>query len=131
MAQTTFSGPIAVGSKDLGAGVLLATRSLALVPQAAANTDFTLYQGPGQVLRATALTTTAFTGATVTVQIGTTQGGADIVAATDIKAAAAVALVLASRAANPAGRTLHVRIVQTTPTAVGAGVLVLEFVPAA
>jgi hypothetical protein len=87
----------------------------------------------GHVLRILQRTTTAYTGATATVQVGVTAGGAELVAAADIKAVASRSLTLvdantASFTPLPAG-TVYVRIVQTTPTAVGAGLLILELAP--
>lgn len=111
----------------------IAARSVALVPTAAASTDLTLTVPVGHMLRISERTTTGFTGTTVTVQVGTTAGGADVVAATDIKAVASRALTLvdantASFTPLPAG-TLYVRIAQTGQTAVGAGQLIFELSP--
>ena len=111
----------------------LAGRTISLVPTAAANTDLTIPIPAGHVLRILQRTTTAYTGATATVQVGTTAGGAEVVAAADIKAVASRALTLVD--ANTASftplaaSTLYVRIAQTTPTAVGAGLLIIEFLP--
>ena len=107
----------------------IAARVVSLVPTAAASTDLTA----GHLLRMSERTTVAYTGTTVTVQVGTTAGGVDVVAATDIKAIASRALTLvdASTAAFtplPAG-TLYVRIAQTGQTAVGAGQLIFELLP--
>lgn len=114
----------------------IGSRSIASMPvTAVANTEFTVTVPAGRVLRITQRTTTAYTGATATVQVGTTLGGADVVAAADITGIAtrSLTLVNASVAAySPfAGGTLFVRIAQTTPTAVGAGHMVFEFEPSA
>ena len=103
------------------------------MPTAAASTDLTVTIPAGHLLRISERTTIAYTGTTVTVQVGTTAGGVDVVAATDIKAIASRALTLvdASTAAFtplPAG-TLYVRIAQTGQTAVGAGQLIFELLP--
>lgn len=111
----------------------VASRAVPLVPTAAASTDLTVVVPAGHLLRISERTTVAFTGTTVTVQVGTTLGGVDIVAATDIKAIASRALTLVDASTPgftplPAG-TLYVRIAQTGQTAVGAGVLVFELMP--
>ena len=113
----------------------IAGRTISLVPLAAANTDITVAVPAGHVLRILQRTTTAYTGTTVTVQVGITSGGAEVVAAADIKAIASRALTLVDANTGsftplPAG-TLYIRIVQTGPTAVGAGLLILEFLPTA
>jgi len=138
MATTTFSGPVRVGNAS-AAAVLLATTTLSLAPTAAANTDLTLQMPAGiaGVIRITSFTTTAYTGNTVTVQVGTTSGGVDVVAAASIKAAGTVAHTLVAAGlgvdlALPSSSILYVRIVQTaTVTAVGAGTMVVEFIPGA
>jgi len=108
-------------------------RVLSLAALAQANTDLTIAVPAGHLLRISERTTVAFTGTTVTVQVGTTVGGAEIVAATDIKTIAARALTLVDASAptfSPlAASTVNVRIVQTGPTAVGAGLLIFELVP--
>lgn len=132
MSRTTFSGPVSIGNRDLGAGTLVASRSTTITVTAVANTDFTEYlPTTATILRATVVTSTAFTGATVTLQIGTAVGGAQVVAATDIKAAGAVSLTYtAAGFALTGAQTLYIRVVQTTPTAVGAAKLLLEYIPA-
>ena len=135
MATSTFSGPVRVGNAS-AAAVLLATTTLSLVPTAAADTDLTLQMPAGiaGVIRITSFTTTAYT---VTVQVGTTSGGVDVVAAVSIKAAGTVAHTLVAAGlgvdlALPSSSILYVRIVQTaTVTAVGAGTMVVEFIPGA
>lgn len=80
-------------------------------------------------------TVTAFTGATVTIRIGTTVGGDDLVQDTDIKALGAHALALEDAAIvsfTPfAGGNLHITITQTTPTAVGQAVVIVDAIPIA
>lgn len=105
---------------------------------AQANTDFTFALPPGaSFMAAKFICTTAFTGNTATLQIGSTAGGAEYVAATDIKTPAATATILvlkgiANTISLPAldvnGKNIYVRLVQTaTFTAVGTGTLFLEF----
>lgn len=138
MATTTFSGPVRVGSAT-AAAVLLATMTLSLVPTAAASTDLTIQMPPGiaGVLRITSYTTVAYTGTAASVQVGTTLGGSQVVASASIAANATVAhtLVAAGLAVDlalPSSSILYVRITQTTtPTNVGAGLMVVEFIPGA
>lgn len=131
MANTTFSGPIRVGNADTVVGVVPVARTLSLVPTASANTDLTLAMPAGYgLLRITFYTTTAYTGTTVTAQVGTTAGGTDVVAAVSVKAAGVVSATIAI--ANPTSMTastLFVRIAQTGATAVGAGQMVVEYLP--
>lgn len=105
------------------------SQAIALPVTAVTNTDFTLPLPPCTIMRATTMTTTAYTAATITAQLGTTSGGVDIVAAASIKSAGVVAHTVIGTAALFAGGTLFVRLVQGTPTAVGAGVLSVEYVP--
>lgn len=131
MGASTFSGPLRVGNADTVVGTVPVARTLALTPTAAANTDLTLAMPAGYgLLRITFYTTTAYTGSTVTAQVGTAAGGTQVVAATNIKAAGVVSAVIAI--ANPLAmtdQTLFVRIVQTGATAVGAGTMVVEYLP--
>jgi hypothetical protein len=129
MARTTFSGPVGVGTAA-ASGTLVASRNIALPPTANASTDISFAVPAGRLLRATVLTETAFTGATVTAQIGTAQGGSEVASATNVKSTGAVALVLNQAGiADTLDKTIWVRLAQTTPTAVGAARLVLEYVP--
>lgn len=109
------------------------SRSVSLPVTAVANTDFTVTLPPCNILRVTQRTTVAYTGTTVTGQVGTTSGGTEIVAAADIKAIASrtPAVVDANTASfTPfAGGSIFIRIIQTGPTAVGAGRFVIEFEP--
>ena len=89
----------------------------------------------------TALQNVAPTGATVTVSVGTTVGGVDIVAAQDVKTNIQTVLGLALNAARPllvanfasivassaGGSIVNVRVTQTTPTAVGNITLFFEY----
>jgi hypothetical protein len=96
---------------------------------AVANTEFTLTLPPCTIVRAQTVTTTAYTGNTVTAQLGTTLGGVDIVAATTIKAAGIFAHTVVAAGAKFAGGTVFVRVAQTaTLTAVGLGTLSVEYV---
>lgn len=133
MTVTHFSGPLEVGvSPNVGRPVEVITVPLAALAQA--NTDFTFSLPACRILAATQRTVTAFTGATVSLQLGTAVGGSQLVAATDIKAqSAARALTLVAAAAGTfaafAGGLVYGRIAQTaTETAVGAGELYIEFV---
>ena len=88
--------------------------------------------------------TVAPTGTTVTLQIGSTAGGSDIVAATSIKSSTQVFPVLALAASLPltvanfasitaspsGGSTISLTVVQTGPTAVGAGTVNIDYVMA-
>jgi hypothetical protein len=127
------SGGIVDASSGLGGRGILASRTLMTVT-AVANTDFSLSLPPGaQVLSSKVFTTTAFTGTTVTAQLGSTLGASDIVPATNIKAAGYVTLAIAANApaaiaALGAAPNVFARIVQTGATAVGAATLVIEFV---
>jgi hypothetical protein len=126
------SGGIVDASSGLGGRGILASRTLMTVT-AVANTDFSLSLPPGaQVLSSKVFTTTAFTGTTVTAQLGSTLGASDIVPATNIKAAGYVTLAIAANApaaiaALGAVPNVFARIVQTGATAVGAATLVIEF----
>lgn len=128
------SGGVVDASSGLGGKGMLASRTIITVT-AVANTDFSLSLPPGaQVLSAKNITTTAFTGATATLQLGSTLGASDIVAATDVKAAGYYTLAIAANApaaiaALGAAPNVFARLVQTaTFTAVGKSTLVIEFV---
>ncbi len=131
MAASNFSGPLVV----TGDGVSTQPVEVLVVPlavTAVANTDLSFVLPPCRILRMTERTNVAFTGNTVTIQAGSTAGGVDYVAAVDVKAVGtrALTLVAAGSAALDAvaGGTVHARIVQTaTFTAVGSGVLLVEF----
>lgn len=135
MATTTFSGPLRVG-RDPVVGVVPAQLILSLPVTAVANTDFTITLPSAVTITDLAvLTNTAYTGTTVTAQVGTTVGGAELAAATNIKPVGKNTLALLAPAMPTAGFTegtvLTVRVVQTGPTAVGLGRLVLTYLPAA
>lgn len=135
MATTTFSGPLRVGSAAAStAWPLVAAASIILTPTAVANTDFSVVVPKCRLLRVTTGTDTAYTGATVTAQVGTTLGGAEVVAAVSVKAAGTVSHTVVATAQDDTiaeGTTLYVRLAQTTPTAVGDAVMTIEFVPLA
>lgn len=100
-----------------------------IVVDAALTTALTLTLPACTIVRAQTVTTTAFTGNTVTIALGTTAGGVDIVAATTIKAAGIFAHTVVAAAAKFAGGTLHITATQTaTVTAVGRGILAVEYV---
>jgi hypothetical protein len=111
-----------------------ALQKLILPVTAVADTDFTLSVPPGcTLLSAVVYTSTAYTGGTVTIQIGNAAAGAQYVAAFPIAAVGIVPLTLLAAQAPaflsmPIGSpNLFVRIVQTTPTAVGSAVLVVNY----
>lgn len=84
------------------------------------------------------------TGATDTLQIGTTVGGSDIAAAQDVKTNLKTVLQNALNSARPllvanfasvvassaGGSIINIRVNQTTPTAVGQWTVVIEYVMA-
>jgi hypothetical protein len=128
-ANIAFSMPN-VGSV---AGQQLLVRELALPVTAVLTTDFTLAVPPGfKLLRATTFTSLAYTGNTVTLALGTTVGGAEIVAAVSIKSLGVVAHTLLPAAAFPVvGGLVTARVTQTaTATVVGTGTVVLEGIAA-
>jgi hypothetical protein len=139
----------AFASVGIGAGGLIDSISgisgkndfvqrISLPVTAVTNTDYTMSVPAGAtILTAAVYTTTAYTGTTANISIGSAAGGAQYVAATDIHAVGVVQLVLVNAAAAallsmPAGTpNLFIRIAQsTTPTAVGAGVLVIDYTQA-
>lgn len=126
--------PVSLRVLSIASGVVVVSQptvvsqALSLPVTAVASTEFTLLLPPCTIIRATTRTTTAYTGATATIQLGTTLGGVEIVAAVSIVTAGVVAHTVVAAAAKFAGGTVFVRIAQTTPTAVGAGVLAVEYV---
>jgi hypothetical protein len=97
---------------------------------AVASTALTATLPPCTIIRASSYTTTAFTGNTVTMAIGTAAAGEQIVAATTIKAAGVFSHTLVAAGIAFAGGTVHLTVAQTaTETAVGAARTVIEFVP--
>lgn len=107
--------------------------TLPLAVTATANTDFVLTIPPGAIAaNYSVYTTTAFGAATdATIQLGTTAGGNDLVAATSIKALGAVQLTRVAAAAAlhlRAPETVYARIVQTgAASATGAATLVASY----
>lgn len=158
MGTSTFSGPLVAGTVRQGAYVNANAVQLAEIVPISVTAALTTDIGPvyipanSTVIGMTTFTGTAFTGATVTISIGSTLGGAEYVAATTIKAAGTFAHTLVSGALgnaatagsglmNTASDTtisplagapttpIYVRITQTaTVTAVGAATLVIQYV---
>ena len=140
---TRFKGKIMAAVIYLGAGGIvdaasgiagkaqLASRTPITVT-AVANTDFPISLPPGAtILSANFYTSVAFTGTTVTAQLGSTLGASDIVAPVSVKTAGYVLFTLVATALIGAlgpAPNVFCRIVQTGPTAVGAGTLVIEYV---
>lgn len=131
----------ASGVTDLVSGIAGKTdgfQRLSLPVTAVTNTDYTLSVPPGStIISVVVYTTTAYTGTTGNISIGSAAAGAQYVAATDIKGIGLHALTLVDAAAAsllsmPAGSpNLFIRIAQsTTPTAVGAAILVVNYVQA-
>lgn len=133
MPATSLSSLTLTGDKPaLTQGRVPAVLEVALTPTAAASTDFSFTLPPNsKLVSVREVTDTAFTGTTVTVQLGSTAGGVDYVAAADIKAAAVRDLTLLSpaMAALASPGTVFGRIAQTGATAVGAGRLLVTYLP--
>lgn len=130
MAVSNFSGPVQI--TDVVASRPIEQIAVPLVPTAVASTDFTFVLPRCRIVALRERTNVAFTGATVTLQLGSTAGGVDYVAAVDIKAKAASRTLTQVDAAadvldNFTAGTVFGRIAQTTPTAVGSGVLLVDF----
>ena len=114
-----------------------AYRLVSIQAVAQANTDFTVALPLGaRIVGIKHLTTTAYTGATATIQVGTSAGGTQIAAAQDIKASADTRIPLAAGAAAPltgtsaGGSVVYIRLVQGTPTAIGTGVVMIDYLMA-
>jgi hypothetical protein len=159
MGTSTFSGPLQAGTVRQGPYENISPVELtAIVPitvTAVASTDFVVYlPAYSTVTTVQNYTGTAFTGATVTVALGSTAGGTDYVqAAQTIKAAtttAALATILlngfgsyttvgsglmnlpadaTATAANNGIPTaaIYIRVAQTSPTAVGSSTLIIKY----
>lgn len=132
MAAVLYLGPGGIVDASSGiAGKAQVASKTAMPVAATANNDFSISLPPGAaILSANFYTTVAYTGATATVQLGSSAGASDFVAATNIKSLGFVLLTLAAGAAIgnlPATPNVFARIVQTTPTAVGNGFLVIEY----
>ena len=105
---------------------------------AALTTDFSAALPPGcTLLDAYVITTTAYTGATATLMLGSSAGDNSYAAATDVKtpglAKTSLALIgsanLISFPALTSGKNIFARLTQTaTTTAVGTSKLVLKFI---
>jgi hypothetical protein len=132
MATSTFSGPLRIGNSDTVVGVVPAARTLSIIPAAATDTRFTLAM-PAQygALRITFYTTTAFTGTTANITVGTTLDGTEVLGVTNIKSAGvASGTIVIANPTNMTATTLFIRLAQsTTPTAVGAAQMVIEYLP--
>lgn len=127
---SVVAGVVTTRGARLGAAAAMPVLGgrITLTPLAQANTDFTLAIPTGiTVLRATTITTTAYTGTTVTLQLGSTAGGTELVAAVSVKAAGTVAHTLVAPVVGFGTGTLFARLVQTGATNVGAGVCVIEY----
>lgn len=132
MGTATFSGPLRVGANDGPNGVVTVVRTINIAATAVANTDFTIAMPAGyQLLRIVNYNTTTYTGTTVNLSVGTAVGGAQIISAHDIKPAGVHPMTIVStfNPTNVTNQTLFLRIAQTGPTAVGASVVVFEYVP--
>lgn len=141
-----FNAKIKVGQLWLGSvGGLVDTNSgirvglggglrLPMTVTATANTDFPAFKLPvGAAIESmTVYTTTAFTGGTATITIGSAAGGAQYVASVSIASIGVVTLTpVAAQAAaflSAPAAGFFVRITQASaPTAVGAATLVFAF----
>lgn len=132
MSTSTFSGPLRVGSSDGVNGTVITARSISISATANTNTDFTFSMPAGyQLLRITNYNTTTYTGTTVTLSVGTTAGGAEIISAHNIKPAGVhtMGFVSTYNPTNVTSQTLYLRIAQTGQTAIGASVVTFEYVP--
>ena len=148
-----FSGKVKIGQLYLGAvgitdsasgiaGKMDYFQRLALPVTAVTNTDYTLAVPTGAtIIEILVYTTTAYTGTTANISIGNVAAGAQYVAATDIHAigvvqltlvnAAAAALLAMPAATGTPPANVFIRIAQsTTPTAVGAATLVINYTQA-
>lgn len=117
-------------------GKMVASRQLSLPVTATANTDLTLAIPPGSVAASFVVyTTTGYGAATdATIQIGSTAGGVDYVAATTIKAVGIYALTRVNAAAASflslpnANPNIFIRIVQSgAASATGAAMLTVTY----
>lgn len=135
MGHSTFSGPLRVGDKDGAVGVVIATRSIGLSPQAVTNTDFAFAMPPRyHLLRATCYVTVGHSGGSVQLVIGTTLGGSEVIDHHNIKPLGVheLPLVSAFNAVDVTSTTLFLRIHQSsTPSATGSATVVFEYIPLA
>ena len=158
MGTSTFSGPIQSGTVRQGQySNVEPVKLVSVLPiqaVAALTTDYgPIYIPAGSTVTSmTTFTGTAFTGATVTISVGSTLGGAEYVAATTVKANATFAHTLvvgalgnfatagsglmntatdttATALAGAPTTAIYVRITQTaTTTAVGTATFVVQYV---
>jgi hypothetical protein len=131
-ATASFPGGIAGGTVIHGAPTTLVTPVQAV---SATATPFTLAVPAGATVTANQFyTVTAFTGTTVSAEIGSASGDASYVAATSVKNGGVVTLApVASTAAaaallNTTSGGLVFTLAQGTPTATGSGNLVTTYV---
>jgi hypothetical protein len=143
LTVTALTAPtLTVGSViDSASGIAGKTdfqQRLSLPVTAVTNTDYTMSVPVGAtIMTIWVYTTTAYTGTTANISIGSAAAGAQYVAATDIHAVGIVQLTFAAGGtagllSMPAGTpNLFIRIAQsTTPTAVGAATLVVDYTQA-
>lgn len=116
------------------AGRMDYVQTLALPVTAITNTDFIMSVPAGCILRSMSVyTTTAYTGTTANISVGNAAAGAQYVTAVSIASIGIVALTLLAAqtpafSSMPAAPNLYIRIAQsTTPTAVGAGILIVNY----
>jgi hypothetical protein len=140
-AQSLTAAAIAVGAMtDSASGIPGKTdycQRLSLPVTAITNTDFIMSLPAGSTLLSmTVYTTTAYTGTTANISVGNAAAGAQYVTAVSIASVGMVTLTLlaaqtAAFLSMPAPPNLFIRIAQsTTPTAVGAAVLVVNYLQA-
>ena len=142
-----FSGKVKIGQLFLGSSGIYDSASgiagktdyyqrLSLPVTAVTNTDFTMSLPTGCTIASIVVyTTTAYTGTTANLTIGSAAAGAQYVAATDIHAVGIVTCTFVAAGTAgllllPAGTpNLFLRIAQsTTPTAVGAAMVVVNYI---
>lgn len=135
---TTLTSATSVDSASGIAGKTDYHQRLSLPVTAVTNTDYTMSLPTGCTINSIAVyTTTAYTGTTANISIGSAAAGAQYVTAASIAGIGIVTLTLVNAAAAsllslPAGTpNLFIRIAQsTTPTAVGAAMLIVEYTQA-
>lgn len=105
------------------------SQAIFIRPQAQTATEFTLTLPTCTIIRAVTVTSTLFTGATATIQAGTTLGGAQNIAAVSIVSLGAVAHTIVTSGNRFTAGTMFIRLAQTTPTAVGGAMFAIDYVP--
>lgn len=136
------NGP--TGNPTMGDPVQI-TRLVTIQAVAAATADTAVALPLGaRIVAISVLQNVAPTGATDTMAVGTTVGGADLAAAQDVKTTIKTVLQPALNAARPllvanfasvvassaGGSIVNIRVAQGTPTAVGNWTVVIEYVMA-